>query len=51
LPDPLKLALVQQDGHDWQGYTDAKGPSIWAIMRQASDWSQDVGWEPGPSDA
>ena len=47
----LKRELVQRYRHDGLGYTDAKGPCIWAIMRQASDWSQVVGWEPGPSDA
>lgn len=40
--------LHRDDGH---GYTDAKGPYIWDIIRRANDWSQDVGWEPGPSDA
>ena len=47
----LKLALIQEDTHDRRGYTEAKGPAIWAIMRQASDWSQEVGWEPGSTDA
>jgi GrpB-like predicted nucleotidyltransferase (UPF0157 family) len=47
----LKSALVQQFRHDREGYTEAKGPGIWAIMRQANDWSQETGWEPGSSDA
>jgi GrpB-like predicted nucleotidyltransferase (UPF0157 family) len=48
----LKLELIKrQDGFDGRGYTEAKAPLIWSIMRQASDWSQQVGWEPGPSDA
>ena len=48
----LKLGLIErQYGLDSQDYTEAKAPLIWTIIRQASDWSQEVGWEPGPSDA
>ena len=47
----LKLTLIRQYGDDRQGYTEAKGPLIWAIIHQATDWSQQTGWEPGPSDA
>jgi GrpB-like predicted nucleotidyltransferase (UPF0157 family) len=32
-------------------YTDAKAPFIWEVLRAADRWSQEVGWEPGPSDA
>ncbi|MBI4640762.1 MAG: GrpB family protein [Candidatus Tectomicrobia bacterium] len=40
-------ALYREDRH---GYTEAKTPSIWEIMVKADRWSQEVGWEPGPSD-
>jgi GrpB-like predicted nucleotidyltransferase (UPF0157 family) len=33
------------------GYTDAKGPFVWATFRAADAWAQDTGWQPGPSDA
>lgn len=46
-----KRALAARFGADRQGYTDAKEPFIWSVMRCASDWSQETGWEPGPSDA
>ena len=34
-----------------QAYVEAKTPFIWAAMQRASQWSQEVGWVPGPSDA
>jgi GrpB-like predicted nucleotidyltransferase (UPF0157 family) len=40
--------LLEQDRH---GYTEAKTPVIWEILFKASEWSQVVGWQPGPSDA
>lgn len=36
---------------DRHAYTTAKGPVVWRIMRDASEWSQEVGWQPGASDA
>lgn len=47
----LKRRLAKRYGADRQGYVDAKGPFIWTVMQQASDWSQAVGWTPGASDA
>lgn len=47
----LKRQLAEQYGSDRSGYSDAKGPFIWEVMRRADRWSQKVGWEPGPSDA
>lgn len=46
----LKLALAERYRPDRATYVDAKEPFIWQVMRTASDWSQEVGWEPGPSD-
>ncbi len=46
----LKQHLAQQYRHDRNMYVEAKGPFIWTVMQRASQWSQDTGWEPGPSD-
>jgi GrpB-like predicted nucleotidyltransferase (UPF0157 family) len=47
----LKIELAQQYRDDRPAYVDAKSPFIWTIMQQASEWSQQTGWQPGPSDA
>lgn len=47
----LKRELAARYQNDRSAYTDAKTPFIWSVMAEASDWSQDIGWEPGPSDA
>lgn len=36
---------------DHVSYVEAKAPSVWAIVHEADDWAQSVGWEPEPSDA
>ncbi|MGH2558293.1 MAG: GrpB family protein [Thermomicrobiales bacterium] len=46
----VKYDLAERYRHDRQGYVDAKDPFIWSVMAEASDWSQEVGWEPGSSD-
>lgn len=46
-----KRELVRRHAYDGKAYTEAKRPYIWEIVQQASDWSQQSGWEPGPSDA
>lgn len=46
----LKRSLAARFRDDRHGYTDAKNPFIWAVMRRANDWAQEIGWEPGPSD-
>jgi len=46
----LKYRLAYQFGDDRLGYTEAKGPFIWETIQKADRWSQDTGWEPGPSD-
>jgi GrpB-like predicted nucleotidyltransferase (UPF0157 family) len=46
----LKQSLATPD-RDVQEYTELKGPFIWEIMVKATDWSQVIGWEPGPRDA
>jgi len=47
----LKRALAGKHREDRVEYTDAKAPFIWDVLMRANRWSQDVGWEPGPSDA
>ncbi len=47
----LKYRLAEQYGDDRVGYTDAKGPFIWEMMRKADAWAQESGWAAGPSDA
>ena len=47
----LKARLATQYGENRAGYTDAKGPFIWAAVERADRWAQRTGWEPGPSDA
>ena len=47
----LKRRLAEEYGEDRQGYTEAKAPFIWEVMRRADRWSQEVGWQPWPSDA
>ena len=46
----LKYRLAEQFGYDREGYTEAKEPFIWEILRQANRWSQETGWEAGKSD-
>jgi GrpB-like predicted nucleotidyltransferase (UPF0157 family) len=44
-----RLALHYRD--DRRAYTDAKGPFLWEVLRQADAWAQAQGWQPGPTDA
>jgi GrpB-like predicted nucleotidyltransferase (UPF0157 family) len=36
---------------DRSAYVDAKSPFIWEVIREADEWAQQTGWQPGPSDA
>lgn len=47
----LKRRLAEQYGRDHQGYTEAKGEFVWRTIREADQWAQHTGWEPGSSDA
>lgn len=47
----MKYALAEKYRDDRHAYTGAKGPFIWEIMARATEWSQQVGWQPGPTDA
>lgn len=47
----VKYELAEKYRYERQVYVEAKQPFIWSVISEASDWSQDVGWQPGPSDA
>ena len=47
----LKRRLAGEYGENRRGYTEAKTPFIWEVMYRADRWSQEIGWQPGPSDA
>ncbi len=47
----LKCRLARAYRDDRRGYTEGKSSFIWAIMAKADRWSQDIGWQPGPTDA
>ena len=46
----LKAQLAVQYRDDRVGYTEAKSPFIWEVLRRADTWAQRVGWASGPSD-
>jgi GrpB-like predicted nucleotidyltransferase (UPF0157 family) len=45
----LKTTLAERFRHDRAGYTDAKIPFIWDVIRRADGWAQRSGWDVGPS--
>ena len=47
----MKYRLAKEYGEDREGYTVAKGPFVWAVVRKADQWAQDTGWDLGPSDS
>jgi GrpB-like predicted nucleotidyltransferase (UPF0157 family) len=47
----IKRQVAREHGDDRRAYNDAKAAFIWEIVAQAQRWSQQTGWEPGPSDA
>lgn len=47
----VKRRLAGRFRYDGAGYTDAKNPYVWEIIRRADEWAQLQGWAPGPSDA
>ena len=49
--EAVKRRLAVRFGDDRRGYTDAKVPFMWEVIRRADDWAQARGWLPGPSDA
>lgn len=46
----LKRDLAERYRKDRHAYTEAKNPFIWGVMQRATNWSQEIGWEPGSSD-
>jgi GrpB-like predicted nucleotidyltransferase (UPF0157 family) len=49
--EAAKRRLAVRFRGDRRGYTDAKVPVMWEVIRQADEWAQAQGWLPGPSDA
>lgn len=47
----MKYQLAEKYSEDRTGYTDAKAPFIWEVLRKADTWANEIGWLPGPSDA
>ena len=47
----LKRDLAKKYADDRLAYGRHKGPAVWEIMERATEWSQQIGWAPGPSDA
>ena len=47
----VKRDLAVRYRDDRPGYTDAKDPIVWELIRRADGWAQRTGWLPGPSDA
>jgi GrpB-like predicted nucleotidyltransferase (UPF0157 family) len=41
----LKHQLAQQFQNDREGYTEAKTPFIWQVMRKADQWCQSTDWQ------
>jgi GrpB-like predicted nucleotidyltransferase (UPF0157 family) len=48
--EATKRRLAEQDWPTVDDYADAKGDTVWAILRAADRWAWH-GWYPGPSDA
>ncbi len=49
--ETTKRQLAMQEWLTVDHYADAKGDTIWALLRAADVWAQAAGWLPGPSDA
>jgi GrpB-like predicted nucleotidyltransferase (UPF0157 family) len=47
----VKQRLAARHPRDRHAYADAKVPHFWDLIRRADEWAQQIGWEPGPSDA
>ena len=47
----LKHSVAHLLSVSGQAYVDAKVSFGWETIRLAEEWSQQVGWQPGPSDA
>jgi GrpB-like predicted nucleotidyltransferase (UPF0157 family) len=49
--EAVKRRLAVRFRDDRHGYTEAKVPFMWEIIRRADAWAQAQGWLPGPSDS
>jgi len=49
--EKAKRALAGRDWPTVDHYADAKGDTIWSLIREADRWAWEVAWSAGPSDA
>lgn len=49
--EATKRALAELEWADVDSYADAKGDTVWQLLREADVWSAARAWSPGPSDA
>ncbi len=49
--EDTKRRLAAEEWPTIDHYADAKGDTIWALLREADGWAQAAGWRPGPPDA
>ncbi len=49
--EAAKRELAKRTWPTVDHYADAKGDTIWALLREADEWGQPLGWHPGPGDA
>jgi len=49
--ESTKRELATQEWEDVDTYADAKGDTVWQLLREADVWSAGRAWSPGPSDA
>jgi GrpB-like predicted nucleotidyltransferase (UPF0157 family) len=49
--EAVKRRLAARYPNNRRAYTDAKTQVVWGILQRADEWAQQLGWDPGPSDA
>ena len=49
--EKAKRALAGRDWPTVDHYADAKGDTIWSLIREADRWAWEIAWSAGPSDA
>lgn len=49
--ETTKRQLAAREWDSVDDYADAKGDTIWALLREADAWAARTGWCPDPSDA
>ena len=49
--ETTKRELAERDWPTVDDYADAKGDTVWALLRQADEWAARTGWSTPPTDA